>query len=373
MQDKHLHIISFDVPYPANYGGVIDVFHRIRALSANGVKVHLHCFEYGRERQPVLEEMCASVKYYKRDMSFWKQLSTKPFIVTSRCCEQLVEDLQKDDYPILCEGLHTTSVLSDKRLSARKIYVRTHNVEHDYYRLLARAERNFVRRLYYLTESRRLRGYEPVLAGASGVFAISQSDTEYFSNKYPNVMFVPGFNAFDKVCSKTGVGDYVLYHGNLSVTENADAAEWLVRNVFSKVAVPCVVAGLNPSRRMEETIAKVSNVSLVANPSDERMKALIADAQINVMVTNQPTGMKLKLLNALYNGRHCLVNPAILSGTSLEGLCSVAPDAEAMCLRIAELFAKPFDEGDVALREQMLGGVYNNNANALKIIDAIEW
>ena len=24
--DYHLHIIAFDVPYPANYGGVIDVF-----------------------------------------------------------------------------------------------------------------------------------------------------------------------------------------------------------------------------------------------------------------------------------------------------------------------------------------------------------
>mgnify|MGYP003293224542 CR=1 FL=1 len=25
---KHLHIVSFDIPYPANYGGVIDVFFR---------------------------------------------------------------------------------------------------------------------------------------------------------------------------------------------------------------------------------------------------------------------------------------------------------------------------------------------------------
>ena len=24
--DKHLHIVSFDVPYPANYGGVIDEY-----------------------------------------------------------------------------------------------------------------------------------------------------------------------------------------------------------------------------------------------------------------------------------------------------------------------------------------------------------
>ena len=26
--DKHLHVISFDIPWPVNYGGVIDVFYK---------------------------------------------------------------------------------------------------------------------------------------------------------------------------------------------------------------------------------------------------------------------------------------------------------------------------------------------------------
>lgn len=373
MNDKHLHIVSFDVPYPANYGGVIDVFHRIRALANNGVAVHLHCYDYGRGRQQLLEEMCAEVRYYERDMSFARQLSSKPFIVASRCNAQLVDDLLSDGYPVLCEGLHTTSIVADSRLSNRKIYVRAHNVEHDYYRLLAASERNPLRRLYFNVEAWRLRRYEPILAKVSGVFAISQSDADYFSGKYPNVMFVPGFSAFDAVRSKTGKGDYVLYHGNLSVAENADAAEWLLLNVFSRLDFACVIAGLNPSRRLEEAVAKVPNVRLVANPTDEAMAALIADAQVNVLVTHQPTGMKLKLLNALYNGRHCLANPAMLTGTTLDGLCCVASDAETMRAEVAELFARPFCEADIALREQGLAGVCDNNANALKIIGAIEW
>ena len=68
MTDNHLHIIAFDVPYPANYGGVIDVFYRVKALSEAGVKVHLHCFEYGRGEQEILKR-CHEVKYYKRDTS----------------------------------------------------------------------------------------------------------------------------------------------------------------------------------------------------------------------------------------------------------------------------------------------------------------
>ena len=67
----HLHIISFDIPYPANYGGVIDVFHKIRCLNLSGVKVILHCFEYGGKKcSAELESMCEKVYYYKRNTSF---------------------------------------------------------------------------------------------------------------------------------------------------------------------------------------------------------------------------------------------------------------------------------------------------------------
>ena len=31
-KDKEVHIVSFDVPYPPNYGGVIDVFYKIKTL-----------------------------------------------------------------------------------------------------------------------------------------------------------------------------------------------------------------------------------------------------------------------------------------------------------------------------------------------------
>ena len=41
---KHLHIIAFDIPLPANYGGAIDIFN-LKALHEQGVYA-LHCFDY---------------------------------------------------------------------------------------------------------------------------------------------------------------------------------------------------------------------------------------------------------------------------------------------------------------------------------------
>ena len=69
MNSKHLHIISFDVPYPTNYGGVIDVYYKMKALHQQGIKIHLHCFEYGRAEAKILEDICEKVYYYKRKMN----------------------------------------------------------------------------------------------------------------------------------------------------------------------------------------------------------------------------------------------------------------------------------------------------------------
>ncbi len=372
MTENHLHIIAFDVPYPANYGGVIDVFYRLKALSEAGVKVHLHCFEYGRGEQEILNR-CHEVKYYKRDTSFGKQLSFTPFIVNSRKSEALVLDLLKDDYPILCEGLHTTAVLLDKRLRNRKVFVRAHNVEHDYYNGLAEVERCGWKRLFYHVEAWKLRRYEPVLKNAAGIFAISQKDADYFKQFYNNVTLVPGFSATDSVCSETGRGEYVLYHGNLSVRENEDAAKWLIENVFAELDLHCIVSGLNPSDKLKKLVDTYTNVTLMANPDDAEMIDLLRQAQVNILVTNQPTGLKLKLLNALYNGRFCLVNSDMVKGTSLDTLCVVADEPKLMVAEIKRLMEEDFTEDDIEKRDAQMRQLYDNEANALKIVEAISF
>ena len=368
--DYHLHIIAFDVPYPANYGGVIDVFYRVKALSEAGVKVHLHCFEYGRGEQEVLKR-CHEVKYYKRDTSFARQLSLTPFIVNSRKSDTLVNDLMQDDYPILCEGLHTTAVLLDKRLKNRKIYVRAHNVEHEYYKGLGDSEKCLWKRLFYYAEAWKLSRYEPVLKKATSIFAISQQDADYFVRRYGKVTLVPGFNASDSVCSETGRGEYVLYHGNLSVRENEEASKWLIENVFSELDLHCIVAGLDPSEKLIKLAEKHSNVTLVANPDDAEMIDLLRQAQVNILVTNQPTGLKLKLLNALYNGRFCLVNEDMVRGTSLESLCIVADEPEQMVAEIKRLMEEDFTEDDIEERDAQMRQLYDNESNARKIIETI--
>jgi predicted GTPase len=164
-----------------------------------------------------------------------------------------------------------------------------------------------------------------------------------------------------------------LYHGNLSVRENEDAAKWLIENVFSELDLHCIVSGLNPSDKLKKLADNYSNVTLVANPDDAEMIDLLRQAQVNILVTNQPTGLKLKLLNALYNGRFCLVNSDMVKGTSLESLCVMADEPEQMITEIKRLMDEDFTEEDIEERDAQMRQLYDNEANARKIVEAISF
>ena len=154
--DKHLHIISLNVPYPVDYGGVFDLYYKLPALYQQGIKIHLHCFDYGRGEQPVLNRYCEAVHYYPRKVGL-KAISLRyPYIVSSRINNELLNRLLQDDYPILMEGIHCTYLLNDKRFTNRKCFVRLHNVEYIYYRHLYLNSSSLYKKLYYLFESKLL-------------------------------------------------------------------------------------------------------------------------------------------------------------------------------------------------------------------------
>ena len=369
--ENQVHIVCFDIPYPANYGGVIDVFFKLKALVERGFKVHLHCFEYGREHSPKLEAICESVNYYKRNTTFGKVFKKNPYIVTSRISEDLIQNLLKDDYPIILEGLHSCGVLLDPRMKDRKIFVRTHNVEHEYYRYLAETEKNLRKRLFLKLESRKLRKFESVLAKATGILAISNKDYEYFKQTYDNVYLIPAYAGFDKVDVLEGQGDFVLYHGKLDISENYNAAEFLVKEVFKGTDIKLKIAGMNPPRHLVKLIAKEPNVDLIENPEDDDLQDLVRNAQINILVTAQSTGLKLKLLNALFNGRYCVVNDKMVEGLDINDLCFVANTALEMKTIVADLMAKPFVEEQVEIRKSRMDAFYNPSRATDKLVELL--
>lgn len=370
---KYLNIVTFDVPYPADYGGAIDVYFQLRAFSQAGIRIILHCFQYADRKPAVeLEVLCEKVYYYNRDMDFKRQCGFLPYSVWSRKNKELIANLLLNDYPILFEGLMSCYYLNDKRLANRKKYYREANIEHQYYLGLAKAEKAWVNKLYYYAESLKMYFYQNVLKKADVLFPIAKDDESYLRKKFPymKMLFIPAFHQNNVVTSKLGKADYILYHGNLAVPENKKAALFLIYEVFSHLPYRCVVAGRNPDKSICEAASVFPNIKVVSNPSQVEMEQLIADAHIHLLYTCQPTGLKLKLLNVLHQGRFVVLNQLMLAGSGLDGLCVVANTPHEMIKCCIDLWDKDFLKEERMKREEQLS-YYNCMRLAQKMMKEI--
>jgi hypothetical protein len=364
----NLHIISFNVPYPPDYGGVMDVFYKIKALHDHGIKIKLHCFEYGRKEAEALTYVCDEVHYYKREQRIIDFTSKTPYIVKSRKSDELFQRLLADDDPILFEGLHTCYYLDHEELKDRVKAVHMHNVEWDYYRHLSRSESGMWRRFYFYTESIKLKNFEKILAAADHLLPISKNDFDYLNDHYHNVTYLPAFHPNEEVISMPGMGDYILYHGNLSVVENNQAALFLVSKVFHESDLRLIIAGSDPSAMLIDAVNNNRKVELRINPGEVEMMRLIRNAHINILPTFQNTGTKLKLLNALFNGRFVIANSPMVENTGLENLCEVHETASEMNAALHRIMNIPFDESEIEKRKKLLGEIYSNRNNAEKLL-----
>lgn len=366
-----LHIVSFDNPFPPDYGGVIDVYFKIKALSEKGLRINLHAFEYGRKPTAELEKLCESVNYYNRRLYPGALLSRTPFIVKSRNSQELLDNLSKDDHSILFEGLHTCGFLNSKIFKDRFKLVRTHNIEHDYYRSLARNESNRLRKRYFRSEARKLEAFEVILKHADAILPVDDSDYEYFNARYGKTTRVFPFHPDFDTSIKPDLGSYAFYHANFSVPENRQALKFLIDEVFKDSGMEMVIAGKDADRAFAFGNGAVSGLRVYPNPTQEEMLNLALGAGVHVLPAFQATGFKLKLLYSLSTGRTVIANPAMMKGSGLENWVVIARTAEEFRRAVRNALQHPTEESLIEARRKFLLKNYSNEVSAQRIIDLL--
>lgn len=348
----------------------MDVYYKLEALHRLGLSIVLHCYQYEHEERPTdrLLSVCDRVYYYPRERGLSANLHWLPYNVYGRRGEELMVHLLEDDAPILFDGLQSCYFLTDVRLEARIKIVRPANVEHHYYRAIAKAERGLIGKAFHYIEAFKFALFEAKLRSADLLLPVSETDATYYAARFPGkeVLCVPCFHSYQFVQTSLGSGVYILYHAKLSVPENEVAALWLINHVFSQLSVPAVIAGMKPSRRLEKTAVK-AGVRLVSNPDEQTMQKLIREAHIHLLWTNQPTGLKLKLLNSLFLGRHVIANDLMLVGTGLERLCHVAHSASEAVELCHVLMKQPITEDLLRERRELLSTRYDTIGQGKRI------
>ena len=359
MNSRKIHIVSFDVPYPADYGGVIDVYYRIKALNQLGFKIILHCFKSDRKEQRHLNSLTEEVYYYDRNKSIWNLLRKKPFIVVSRRSKLLLSRLLKDDSPILFEGIHSTFFLSHPSLENRFKYVRTHNVEYEYYTTLSKNS-TILKSLFFKIEALKLKHYESILGKANLILSIKDSDIEYFKLFNANVQILPASIPEIKHLTYTETEPYALYTGDLSISENEKSVLWIIKKIWIKdnTLMPLIIAGKNPTDKLKK-VANLYGVKLISNPSKESNEILLHNARVHILVSNNSVGIKLKLLMALQTSGYILVNNKMVVGTNLSDLCKICNSPDEFIYELKLIKSNLLKKTDYCTRLNFLSSNYS--------------
>ena len=359
-----------DIPFPPDYGGAMDIYYRIQCLFKLGFKLTIHAFEYGRGKQKQLEQF-GKVIYYSRSFSKSQLLSKIPFIVLSRKSDALLKNLLLDKDPILFEGIHTTFFLSHPGLQKRLKFVRTHNVEHEYYQQLATNTGSLVKKLFFLLESKKLKTYEKQTKHADWILAIKPEDTEHFKHYNPKVITLPA-SISKELNEYINTKNYALFHGNLSVMENENAVFWIHNAIKKSISsdFEFIIAGKDPSRKLVNFCAE-NNLQLIENPSTEKMNELICDARIHVFQSKSDSGVKLKLLKSLNSCGHIITTQNLIFDSQLSNLCHIVSSKHEFNTLFERLKSKFLDRKEFEMRmeflrnyfqveERVLDGMLNN-------------
>ena len=278
-------------------------------------------------------------------------------------------NLLSNNYPILFDATHTTGFLNHPKLKERKKIVRLHNIEWIYYRILLSQAVSLKEKIFFYQEYKKLKEYDKQLIHADVLSCLSQTDYEYYQEKFPDkkVSLDYVFHENNSVNSVPGKGDYMLYHGNLSLSDNYNLIIQLLSNDLKKCTCKIILAGKNPHITLQQFVKGKNNIELIANPTDDILNGLMKKAHICLAMAANPSGVKLKLINSLFNARFVISNEAALTGSGLDSLVYIAEENDLPDL-IDKLMLKEFKQEEIDERNSLLSEKYNNLNNARQII-----
>jgi hypothetical protein len=242
-----------------------------------------------------------------------------------------------------------------------------HNLEDEYYRGL-KTNASFLKQFYFQQEARKLKGYQEIVSKATFVLAIKDSDAAALKSINPRVFVLPA-SIPDIPGSFTKVKRYALFHGNLAVSENENAAIWII-DALKKIldpTFPLIIAGKNPSAKLKTFCIK-EDIKLVESPDEKTLFQLIQEAQIHALHTSVPSGIKLKLLSCVHSSGKILVNQSMVEGTALEPFCIIAKDAKEFKLDFIGLQNDALTQEEFNERSQFINQNFNNVKNCKLIL-----
>lgn len=208
-----------------------------------------------------------------------------------------------------------------------------HNAEYVMWERLAELEKNPLKKALISLESKRIRRAEKLYADRSEVVLAAPNDIEELKrigvepHKLEKTYHLgEDFLLEEPEIQFNDTENCLLFVGTLTWEANIDGLLWFLERVFPKVKalhpeVIFKIVGKNPDKRLQDAVRKTPGAILSGFVKD--LKPLYSKARVFVIPLRFGSGIKVKLLNAMYRGIPTVTTPIgtegleVISGNQL--------------------------------------------------------
>ena len=370
---RSLNVISGHVPNPNSLGDARQTFWLLEALFAAGIDVHLYTFseqgsnvDLGIKGAPdaQLSKICSSVTTYPINQGHQNFSFSAPYTTAKYQNDQLENDLASNNYPVLIEGMGPSGIALSKALASRKIWVRLLTYAPAYFRYLQERSIAPLKKLFYQREAVLSKRILKKINQRVSWIVTSSADKHTLDDLFLGgdiQILAPFTSCSNSITSKTGLGNYCLFQGNLSDAATHKTASWLLTHVFHNLKVPFVITGNDPTPSLTALAHIQPHTCIVANPSISERQDMIEKAQIIIQPSFIKSGADEVLLEGIKNGRHCLTNSKTTS-SHWNACYHQGASANAFQEIIIQLYHHPFSEEEIETRKK---GMATEKSNEL--------
>jgi glycosyltransferase involved in cell wall biosynthesis len=308
---KRLLMVVPDFPYPANHGGRVDIWGRLKALAQLGYTIDLAIAARGMATPNEVNEMghfVDDITIIQRDYSPQCFFRIKPFQVTSR--SGLRTHCFEKEYDIaLLESFYVLDVVENPTFRARKVICKVHNHEARYFWELSKSTSNILKKAYFISESIKMAAYtKSIPKRARTLFFSSVDECAEFSVKFPELTcrHIGGALGDDKIIQRSLSSETALFIGSLFMANNREAVEWYVKRVhpllLKRKNYKLLVVGntLGAPGDWLSWLENIDRVKLIQNA--QNLDEYYEEASVFVNSMQHGTSIKMKTIEAIRNG-----------------------------------------------------------------------
>lgn len=328
-QGKTILVVSPDFPFPANHGGKLDIWGRVKVLNELGFRIQLL---YTSFEEATVDQIKEAMKYvdkviYCKRMKLLRVFfSFLPYQIQSRSLLRII-DLKNQYFDfMLLENHYVASVLKNQTVQVGHKILRIQNDERHYYFQLAKSERSLLRKIFFISEALKMGLVDnSIIIDSHNLLFISNEEFQKYGAKYPKLnseFLPPPFNTTDLHEFKNVQKKNVLFLGSLFMSNNKEAIEWYVNNVHPLLSFDSeyqfVIAGNSKGLTMpwlEKILNRYKNIIYFDTPDD--LFPIYRNSMVFVNPMHHGAGVKLKTIEAIKYGLPLVTTTKGNEGTGL--------------------------------------------------------